>query len=405
LAALDDMKGQRRENLDAQTLIVYVSPWNWDYFWSRSQPLAKALSAECTVVYVDNWASPRSRAARLLALAGRSSLEKMGDGLFRYHLTHIGPLGVHMPSGNEGERSPRAYRMIRRDLRPLMRRHKEVWLLISRPVTLGYLELAPWDKVIVDIEDPWLSVPWAPRIPEGNVQKLLKRADAVFANGARVAEEYAQIGSRPVHALPNGIEADFVQSVSAAHGKPSRLGDPTGRKRVAFTGQIDERVDLEAVSRMAEARPDFDFIFVGKDNFPDAAHAQQWRDIQAFKNFRYIPRVDRSEIPPILANTDVLLIPYAHIGSVKMFPAKLLEYLSSPAVVLTSVDYSLDLPELQKMPAVRACTTPDAWEQALKEVADGRLRATDEERALRATLLSNNTWESKARQFLSLARL
>ncbi|MDB5356192.1 MAG: hypothetical protein JWN24_2645 [Phycisphaerales bacterium] len=390
--------------MDAKTLIVYVSPWNWDYFWSRSQPLAKALSAECTVVYVDNWPSPRSRMARLLAVAGRSSIEPISDGLFRYHLTQVGSLGVHMPSGNEGERSPRAYRMIRRDLRPLMRRHKEVWLLISRPVTLGYLELAPWDKVIVDIEDPWLSVPWAPRIPEGNVQKLLKRADAVFANGARVAEEYAQIGSRPVHALPNGIEADFVQSVSAARGAPSRLGDPAGRKRVAFTGQIDERVDLEAVSHMAEARPDFDFIFVGKDNFPDAAHARQWRDIQAFKNFRYIPRVDRSEIPPILANTDVLLIPYAHIGSVKMFPAKLLEYLSSPAVVLTSVDYSLDLPELQKMPAVRACTTPDAWEQALKEVADGRLRVTDEERALRATLLSNNTWESKARQFLSLAR-
>lgn len=397
-------QSQRRVNVNAKTLIVYVSPWNWDYFWSRSQPLAKALSAECTVVYVDNWASPRGRAARLLALAGRSSLERLGDGLFRYHLTHIGPLGVHMPSGNEGERSARAYRLILRDLRPLMRRHKEVWLLISRPVTTGYLDLAPWDKVIVDIEDPWLSLPWAPRIPEGNVQKLLKRADTVFANGARVAAEYERLGSRPVHALPNGIEADFVRSVAAARGSASTLGTATGRKRVAFTGQIDDRVDLEAVFRMVTGRPEMDFIFIGKDSFPNANAADRWRQVQACKNFRYVPRVDRSEIPAVLANADVLLIPYSHAGGGMMFPAKLLEYLSSPAVLLTSVDYSLDLPELAKMPAVRPCTGADEWDRALADVQTGRLKADDGELALRAAVLENNTWESKARQFLTLSR-
>ncbi len=91
--------------------------------------------------------------------------------------------------------------------------------------------------------------------------ELFRRADLVLTGGQSLYE--AKRGRHPhVHLFPS--------SVDTAHFATARLPGPEphdqaeiDRPRLGYAGVIDERVDLELVAAVADARPSWHLVPVG----------------------------------------------------------------------------------------------------------------------------------------------
>jgi glycosyltransferase involved in cell wall biosynthesis len=262
------------------------------------------------------------------------------------------------------------------------------------------VNLVNWDKLIVDIEDPWLSLP-RKKVTTDCLRVLFRRADLVCANGSKVALEYAEIAGKEVHNLHNGIDPAFAARLLTRGACPAFFHGIPEEKRVVYTGQVDGRLDLALLHDLAERFTQFTFFFVGIERFFHEK-AEQWNYIRQLPNVRAVLPVPYAEIPDILAHSGALIIPYSHEGASTMFPAKLLEYLAAGKVVLTSVNYSSDLPALDSLAGIRVCESPEAWGAALADVERGSLLVSVTEEAERARVVQENLWESKARRLIGL---
>ncbi|MGL6097560.1 MAG: hypothetical protein ACRC7O_17400, partial [Fimbriiglobus sp.] len=244
-------------------LIVYQAPWNWDWLRTRAQPLAEALADRAHVLYLDNgiaegWGDPVSR------LLGRSVTARYGIQhrlVHGFRVAHLSDrldrvvwrgLGPSLWSGLTRDRPAATEWAFGRWLRRYAAGFDRVWLLTSRPPIRRLVRHLRWDRVVVDIEDPWVEMSWAERLGTAAMRALLAQADVVTANGQAVADVMQSLCPIPIHNLPNGVDGWLVDAVT---GPPLAAPDfyrPAGRPRAVFTGAINNRLDYAALSVVAD---------------------------------------------------------------------------------------------------------------------------------------------------------
>jgi len=183
----------------------------------------------------------------------------------------------------------------------------EIWLLTSRPLATSLNGLRQWDKVIVDIEDPWFDLAWAKGADQEFFLNFMRASDLVVANGSRIAMEYAMRSGRPVESLPNGIDAGFLELLKQDIPAPGFYGEGHAELRAVFTGHINDRLDFAMIGKVVK-EPDCKFFFVGQENIPDR-HRSQWQEIKSHPNVTWVPPRPHAEIAAVLRHADALLLP------------------------------------------------------------------------------------------------
>jgi UDP-galactopyranose mutase len=94
---------------------------------------------------------------------------------------------------------------------------------------------------------------------------------------------------------------------------------------------IDERIDFELISKAANARPDWQFVFVGPVVKIDPA------SLPKQPNIHYLGQKDYKELPQYLAGWDVAMMPFAINDSTKFIsPTKTPEYLAAGRPVVST---------------------------------------------------------------------
>gem|GEM_PF-2964476 len=388
-------------------LIVYQAPWNWEFLWNRSQPLSTALASRATVFYLNcgvDEPGPLMKICRLIPklrglLAGcyqPMRYFEVNDNLRVFRWRGLWRNDYHVATQ---DRIHSAYRKLVYLIQQMSKSHDEVWLLTSRPMAQGLLTLYPWDKLLVDLEDPWLSLSWGERLSKDLVLKFLQRADVIYANGEKISSEYANFCGRSVQNLPNGIDTDFVNRlVSSAKTFSEILTERCGLKAV-FTGNFNDRVDLSGLITIAEKCPFITLVFVGLVNIPNESAADLAR-LRALPNAVFIPYVTHDRLPGILSSADALLLPYAHAGSQLMFPAKLYEYIAAAKPILMTSDFGLGcaIP-----PSVRIFRSTADFVTGLKELEQKKWKLTAEQVASCQEQATKNTWNKRADLMISIA--
>ncbi len=216
-------------------------------------------------------------------------------------------------------------------------------------------------------------------------QVLLRRADVVFTGGQSLFEaKRHQHGN--IHALPSSVD---VPHFAAAR----QLGDiqPDQRHlaapRLGFFGVLDERLDLDLLAALADARPAWQLVMVGPVVKIDPDSLPR-RD-----NIHYLGPKSYAELPAYLAGWDVALLLFARNAATRFIsPTKTPEYLAAgKPVVSTSIrdvvtpygDLELVRIADQPLEFVRAC------EQALAEPAGPRMAVAD---AFLQSMSWDRTW-------------
>jgi glycosyltransferase involved in cell wall biosynthesis len=208
--------------------------------------------------------------------------------------------------------------------------------------------------------------------------ELLQKMDLAFAVSGELVRQHSAV--RPVEYLPNGVDVSVAERAVTAPAPADIAGLP--RPIAGYLGSYDSRLDGEMVEGMADARPDWSFVFVGGGTTgPSRPHANLHLlgDRSYPDALRYVNQFDLALIPFVRdAQTDAVC------------PVKLFDYLALGKPILST-----------RIPAVSEIVgsgdevyRADSVEEMLAagEVA---LRETSDLRTRRMALARSFTWEHR----------
>jgi len=207
---------------------------------------------------------------------------------------------------------------------------------IYEPVMWFYTPMMlPWagrikpKAIVYDCMDELSLFKGAPPQLLDREAELFRRADLVFAGGQSLYE--AKRERHPaVYAFPSSIDVEHFSRALEIDDEPA---DQQGiaHPRVGFCGVIDERTDLDLLTRIAELRPDWQYIMLGPVAKIDQA------DLPCRDNIHYLGGKSYNELPAYLAGWDVAMMPFAMNDSTRFIsPTKTPEYLAAGRPVVST---------------------------------------------------------------------
>lgn len=252
------------------------------------------------------------------------------------------------------------------------------------PMALAYSRHLNPRVTVFDCMDELSAFKDAPQEMKDREAELLQRSDLVFTGGQSLYE--AKLGRHDhLHCFPSSIDFNhFASAKSIDRDPPDQESIP--HPRIGFAGVIDERMDLELLDGIAQARPDWQFIMLGPVVKIDTAA------LPRRENIHYLGGKSYKELPAYLSGWDAAMLPFAHNESTRFIsPTKTPEYLAAgKPVVSTSITDVVRPYGTEKV--VRIADTPAefvaASEQCMKEDA-----YSPEWRARVDSLLAQNSWD------------
>lgn len=197
------------------------------------------------------------------------------------------------------------------------------------PMALPFtLHLTP-EVIVYDCMDELSAFKNAPVELKDNEKKLMHISDIVYTGGHSIYE--AKKERHPnIHPFPSSIDKQHFGSARNIKNDPEDQAH-IPHPRFGFFGVIDERMDIDLIANVAEAKPDWHFIIIGpvvKIN-PDS--------LPRLSNIHYIGSKSYQQLPHYIANWDIAIIPFAMNESTKYIsPTKTPEYLAAGKPVIST---------------------------------------------------------------------
>jgi UDP-galactopyranose mutase len=161
-------------------------------------------------------------------------------------------------------------------------------------------------------------------------QELFKLADVVFTGGMNLYE-FKKDKHHNIHGVPSSIDREHFSSCADSSEPEDQKNIP--HPRIGFYGVLDERLNIELVSGLAKALPDWNIIMIGPVVKIDPA------TLPKQSNIHYLGGKDYKVLPCYLKGWDVAMLPFALNESTRFIsPTKTPEYLAAgKPVVSTSI--------------------------------------------------------------------
>ena len=185
--------------------------------------------------------------------------------------------------------------------------------------------------VVYDCMDELSAFDSAPPAAKRREAELLKLADVVFT-GRHGLDEAKRRVHHNVHPLPDSVDLEHFRQARREIAEPvdqARIGRP----RLGFSGVIDERLDLELLAAIAEARADWQIVMIG----PVVEIGPS--ELPRRTNIHYLGDRSYKDLPAYFSGWDVAVAPFARGESTGLIaPVEPSEYLAAGVpMVSTSI--------------------------------------------------------------------
>lgn len=286
------------------TLIVFCH-LRWDFVFQRPQHLMTRLAEHYKILFIEE----------PMHTEGEARLEKTDVApnitVCRPH-TPIQQFGFH------DDQLPTLQallaKLVPQDEAPI------VWFYT--PMALPLLQVFKPSKVVYDCMDELAMFKNAPKQLLQRESALLNIADVVFTGGPSLYQSKRDRHAN-AHCFSSSVDArHFRQALDRelSHPEQAHIAHP----RLGFYGVIDERFDVDLVSSMADAHPEWQIVLVGPVVKIDPA------TLPKQPNVHYMGQRTYDQLPQFLAGWDVCLLPFAMNDSTKFIsPTKVLEYMAA----------------------------------------------------------------------------
>jgi UDP-galactopyranose mutase len=251
------------------------------------------------------------------------------------------------------------------------------------PLALQYSPACQPSLIVYDCMDEQSALRYAPSDLKILEAELFKRADLVFVGG-RSLFELKKPFHKSIHLFPSSIDRIHFERARAP------LPDPDCQKsipfpRLGFFGVIDDRFDADLVRRMANLKPEWQFVFIGP--VTEGIH----ETLPKATNLHYLGIKPYALLPKFISNWDIAIIPFAKNPTTKYIsPTKTPEYLAAgKPVISTSIPDVVD--PFGKTALVTIADTPDDFIGAATHymkypLSESRLEKIDR-------FLNSNSWD------------
>ncbi len=206
---------------------------------------------------------------------------------------------------------------------------EEYSLWYYTPMALTYTSSLRPVLTIYDCMDELSAFAGAPSAMRENEQRLFQLADLVFTGGASLyASKCNQHPS--VHLFPSSVDVAHFRRAREISQEPE---DQSGiaHPRLGYAGVIDERMDLDLLRTAAEARPSWQFVFIGPVVKIDPAL------LPRNPNIHYLGLRPYSELPAYFSGWEIGMLPFALNESTRFIsPTKTPEYLAAGLPVIST---------------------------------------------------------------------
>jgi glycosyltransferase involved in cell wall biosynthesis len=221
-------------------------------------------------------------------------------------------------------------------------------------------------------------------------KELCQRADIVFTTAKTLLERKKEYNPE-THLASHGV--DVAHFAKALDPKTELAAEVQGIKGpvIGFVGLIQDWVDTDAIAYLAEKKPDWTFVVIGK-SLVDVSHLNK-------PNVRLLGRKAYAELPPYMKRFDIGLIPFRLNELTRnVNPIKLREYFSAGLPVVSS-----DIPEVRMYADYKfgeedgalGCGVYRTHEELLALCEKALAADTPAARQKRSQAMLAETWEKK----------
>jgi UDP-galactopyranose mutase len=293
--------------------VVCLSHLRWDFVYQRPQHLLSRFARFGRLFFVEEPIFDQVQKPYM-------QISTRGENI------HI--VVPHLPHGLDEEQRETLQRELLDELFQNQSLEKPI-LWYYTPMALSFSDHLQPALTVYDCMDELAAFKFAPPRLKELEQQLFQKADLVFTGGQSLYEA-KQKQHRAVYAFPSSIDkAHFSQAKESLVPPADQASIP--EPRLGFCGVIDERMDLELLTEMANARPEWQFVMVGPVVKIDPASLPQR------PNIHYLGGKTYQELPAYLAGWQVGLLPFAINESTAFIsPTKTPEYLAAGKPVVST---------------------------------------------------------------------
>lgn len=228
-------------------------------------------------------------------------------------------------------------------------------------------------------------------------EALVRRSSLLISLTPQMAQVLPVSGPEQVKILPSAVR---IEKFLGAQGLdcPADL-EEIPHPRIGYVGSITAALDFDLVLAVAQARPDWQFVFIGpvesggsNDRLSDPVWDAKWQAVRALPNAHYRPQKPAAEVPSYMAHMDVNALWYRTTGEgwwLMGSPIKLYENLAvGKPVVGTRLTAVCEFSEV-----VELADTADEWLVAIAGFLDRGLQSGAHEQ--RISVARQNSWERR----------
>lgn len=315
--ALSDRRAHHDGSHDRPPLVVF-SALRWHFDWQRSQQLLTRIARQYRVFYVeephtthqDPWLEATEVAPGVEVLVAHTRCDAPG-----FHDDQL-PIMKHLLANFLRERGI---------VEPL------AWLATAAALPLA--EALQPRALVWDCQGDGTAP--ADEAQREREERLLRLADVVLAGGPSLYESLRRRHSN-VHCVGNAVDAEHFappsptsMAIEAVSARAIHAAIPN--PRLGWFGVIDERVDLDLLARIADLRPDWQFVLAGplRGVAPEALPQRG--------NLLWLGPQTYAILPHLQAHWDVCLLPLkADACARHAAPIEALEYLAGQKSVVST---------------------------------------------------------------------
>jgi glycosyltransferase involved in cell wall biosynthesis len=217
---------------------------------------------------------------------------------------------------------------------------------------------------------------------------LTSSADQVFVASSRMLQ--AKQRQRPTAVLaPHGVDVALFRTASDPQLPIAPAARHLPRPVVGFYGLIEEWIDLDLIAELAERRPRWTFLMIGR-------LAVDPGRLKALPNVVFAGPQPYRSLPNWAKAFDVAIIPYRLTRQVvNAAPLKLREYLATGKPVV-----AVPAPEIERFAGlVRIAQGP---EQFIREIENALVNDADADRIRRMEATETMTWDARVREVVDI---
>jgi|GEM_PF-3057883 len=351
--------------------VIIIAEIHWHYAWQVHHEVAAGLGAlGYDVYFISTWPRrwwPGWQKTRKY-LTSRIGLRTYHEGTYSQSVpvgvTLVPPNGI--PEHRLLERWFNRHVVVPRLIKRLQSYGLKRPLTVINYVPLNYA-LAIQRALCPDVSMYYCVSDWENVVHTRAIQvyerELIRMSDITLANAPFLRQHLSELGAQPV-LRPEGKNYEMYE--------PVRRATPTPRERplCAYFGNIGMNTDTDLLVRVSQRYP---LRIIGSFNTPVEGLSAETE---------LIPPVPHKELPGLLADVDVLLLPYdanaPHMRGV--FPAKTFECLAmGKPIVMIGLQYFEDFADVMYI-----CNSADEFLDMIAVAAQENDPALRERRLQRA---------------------